>query len=594
MRKILLSVCFALISLGMHASKANSLPVVVTQPDGTTLTVMLHGDENVSWYTALDGTLLVNEGGNYYVAEVSDNGSLTASSILAHDPLQRTQTEANLALAQDKLAFVRYASPLLGQAGAPSLFAQHHGLTKQMQIRNDSTLFPRVGSPKALVILVEFSDSLFTISNPKASFNDYLNNESGDIANRGNGENKNPKGVRGYFKDISFGKFSPEFDLVGPVRLQHPMSYYGAGNDNTNALVRDACNAIDDSVDFSQYDSNNDGYVDLVYVIYAGHSESESGNNRNDIWPKSGYGSFGTYDGKKVYRYGVNNELNGRETSRNKYINGIGLFCHEFSHCMGLPDVYATDGSVGYNADNFGMEYWDVMDGGEYVRSGRYPTAYTAWEREVMGWTSVDTLSDTTHVEMAYIDKENDSLARAYKVVNPSVSNEAFYLQNIQNQGWNRYLPGHGLLAYRVSYSKDDVYFLDNPNNGSKPRIVCIPADGRLGAMASYSGDPTPENYYADMAGDTYPGTTGNDSIPFFITYAGDSIVKPLLNIKEENEIVSFDFLGAKRIVDAIANVKVDNKADGKIYNINGQFVGTDPVRLPKGLYIMNGKKVIL
>ena len=103
------------------------------------------------------------------------------------------------------------------------------------------------------------------------------------------------------------------------------MSYYGAGNDNTNALVRDACNAIDDSVDFSQYDSNNDGYVDLVYVIYAGHSESESGNNRNDIWPKSGYGSFGTYDGKTVYRYGVNNELNGRETSRNKYINGIGL-----------------------------------------------------------------------------------------------------------------------------------------------------------------------------------------------------------------------------------------------------------------------------
>lgn len=592
MKKILFLLIFALVATSSFASKANSLPAVVPQPDGTMLTVLLQGDENISWYTTTDGMLLVKRGNGYYVAQVKADGSLAASSLLAHGPAMRGTEETNMMLLQDKAKFAKYSSKLLGQPGELPVTEWTNGVTRKMKIRDDSTLFPHMGSPKALVILVEFTDTTFTLPDPKASFNDYLNNETGNIVDRGHGENRNAKGVKGYFKDMSFGQFTPQFDVVGPVKLSHPLRYYGAGNDNMSRLIPDACSAVNDSVDFSQYDSNGDGYVDLVYVIYAGHSESEAGNSTDDIWPKSGYSDFGTFDGKKVYRYGVNNELNGRETSKNKLINGIGLFCHEFSHTMGLPDIYATSGAPGYNKDNFGMEFWDLMDGGEYVHSGRFPTAYTSWEREVMGWMNVDTLTDTAHVVLRTIDSKGDS-ARSCKIVNPSVKNEAIYLQNIQNKGWNYYLPGHGLLVYRVSYASDDVNFADNPNNGSRPRIVCIPADGKLGAIADYADDSTPDNYYADMAGDTYPGTSNVSSIASFTMYSGDALDRPILNIEEDGTLVSFDYLG-KKIPSAINSVMVNDKATDRIFNLNGMLMGTDKTRLPKGIYIINGKKIVL
>lgn len=592
MKKILFLLIFALVATSSFASKANSLPAVVPQPDGTMLTVLLQGDENISWYTTTDGMLLVKRGNGYYVAQVKADGSLAASSLLAHGPAMRGTEETNMMLLQDKTKFAKYSSKLLGQPSELPVTEWTNGVARKMKIRDDSTLFPHMGSPKALVILVEFTDTTFTLPDPKASFNDYLNNETGNIVDRGHGENRNAKGVKGYFKDMSFGQFTPQFDVVGPVKLSHPLRYYGAGNDNMSRLIPDACSAVNDSVDFSQYDSNGDGYVDLVYVIYAGHSESEAGNSTDDIWPKSGYSDFGTFDGKKVYRYGVNNELNGRETSKNKLINGIGLFCHEFSHTMGLPDIYATSGAPGYNKDNFGMEFWDLMDGGEYVHSGRFPTAYTSWEREVMGWMNVDTLTDTAHVVLRTIDSKGDS-ARSCKIVNPSVKNEAIYLQNIQNKGWNYYLPGHGLLVYRVSYASDDVNFADNPNNGSRPRIVCIPADGKLGAIADYADDSTPDNYYADMAGDTYPGTSNVSSIASFTMYSGDALDRPILNIKEDGTLVSFDYLG-KKIPSAINSVMVNDKATDRIFNLNGMLMGTDKTRLPKGIYIINGKKIVL
>ena len=129
----------------------------------------------------------------------------------------------------------------------------------------------------------------------------------------------------------------------------------------------------------------------MVYVIYAGYSESISGNDDNCLWPKSGTTTFYRYDkngirgdalvcdGKRFSRYGINNELNGTpaDTENGIYqINGIGLFCHEFSHTMGLPDHYPTEYPATY-ADNQSPEYWDLMDAGEYTYDGYRPTPYS-------------------------------------------------------------------------------------------------------------------------------------------------------------------------------------------------------------------------
>lgn len=217
MKKILFLLIFALVATSSFASKANSLPAVVPQPDGTMLTVLLQGDENISWYTTTDGMLLVKRGNGYYVAQVKADGSLAALSLLAHGPAMRGTEETNMMLLQDKAKFAKYSSKLLGQSGELPVTEWTNGVTRKMKIRDDSTLFPHMGSPKALVILVEFTDTTFTLPDPKASFNDYLNNETGNIVDRGHGENRNAKGVKGYFKDMSFGQFTPQFDVVGPA-----------------------------------------------------------------------------------------------------------------------------------------------------------------------------------------------------------------------------------------------------------------------------------------------------------------------------------------------------------------------------------------
>lgn len=580
MKKILSFIFSVFMVAAAWGSKAESLPATISQPDGTMLTVLLHGDEYSHWYTTMDGVLLVQQGNAYYVAQISGDGSLVASSQLAHNALMRTQQESNVALSQDRQRFYYHANEI------------RSAQVRRTPLKKDPTYFPHTGSPRALVILVQFADTAFTLQDPKASFEQYLNADGfpKDVVEGYRNESRNYKSVKSYFSDMSNGMFTPQFDIVGPVTLSQNMDVYGAGRDRMDLLIPEACRLVDDSVNFADYDSNNDGYVDLVYIIYAGLSESISGNPSTCIWPKSGAQNFGSFDGKTVYRYGVNNELAGTVATKNKYINGIGLFCHEFSHCLGLPDLYATSGSSGYNQDNQGMEFWSLMDGGEYVSNGRCPTAYTAWEREVMGWFSIDTLSDTTHVDMTTIDDGG----KAYKILNDSDSTAREYvvLQNIQLRHWNQRLPGHGLFTYRINYQSDSVALFDFPNNElGKAQVLALCADGKLGSMASFT---SANAYLKDLAGDPYPGTTGIDSIASFPMTNGMMLAKPVLNIEENGDTVSFDFLAAKKpVADYINKVVHNNNTDNRIFCLDGRYVGTDFTRLPKGIYVMNKKKIV-
>ena len=521
MKRIILLICFiACTTITTWAAKAQSIPVLVKQADGTTITVILQGDEHINWYIALDGTLLVQgSNNNYYVGRVANNGHLTATKQLAHETAFRSQTERSLIQKQDKERFYSYVRSVAAQ----SENAYNESPMTRISIGASSdgvAYFPHTGSPKALVILAEFADTLFTIQNTKQVFTNYLMNE-GHFTETAYGQNMNYKGVRGYFKDCSYGQFTPAFDVVGPIKLPKPQTYYGAGGDNIKDLLTDACNAVDNEVDFSQYDSNGDGMVDLVYVIYAGHSANYRGNASTDIWPKSGTTILSkTFDGKSVRRYGVSNELAGRENKKKERetINGIGLFCHEFSHTLGLPDIYAYDRYEGenneaVNQNNQGMEYWDLMDGGTDVWGGRIPSPYLAWERETMGWMSIDTLTTDCHISNL---KTIDNGGKAYKILNPSAANEYVILQSIQKGGWyqgwgnkNITYP-KGLLIYRISYASDKVNLHDGPNNvKGKPRVIVIPADGEIIA-AAHAG--TMNNYLLQHNNDLYP-YNGIDSI---------------------------------------------------------------------------------
>lgn len=597
MKKILLSITFALMGIASgFAAKAYPGIVTVTQSDGTELNVRIYGDEHFNWLTTEDGVLLVQEGNNYYIAETTTSGTLKATSFIAHNANKRLPAEIKAIKKQDLSRFRSYAI----QKASPA---------KAMGTGNSEVkYFPHSGSPKALVILVEFSDTPFQ-SGEKAKnvFEHFLKGKAEDNlpdgyeAYTGSYKNKynlrNKGSVSDYFYDMSKGTYTPLFDVVGPYKLNHSSLYYGQGDkDNTYALVSDACKAADKDVDFSRYDADGDGMVDLVYLIYAGYPASMSGNP-NDIWPKSGPGndSFGTYDGKKVCRFGVHAELNfGRELNQKNgfLLSGIGLFCHEFSHTLGLPDLYPTvDAS---KVDNQNPEMWDLMDGGEYTYNGGYcPTPYSPWEMDAMGWATPIELSDEKQtVTLKSYGKERI----AYKI--KGENNEYLLLQNIQIGGWwtgVAYVYKTGMLVWRIDYNNEDVNLFDNPNNTlGKPKVMIVPADGYV--ISDYNhGDGkqwTDDQYKESLQGDPFPGTTKRTEL-LSVTLNNSTLEKPIYNIKEENGVITFDYLDNTSAIQ-LPSVDETDMTTKQIFSLDGRYLGNDASKLTKGIYIIGKKKVVI
>ena len=227
MKKILFIFTFILFTTASWAAKAYPLPITITQADGTPLTIILRGDEHYHWYMTKDGALLCRQGNAYYVAAVEADGSLTATKQLAHNKDLRSDVERELISKQDRIAFSTRVKAKSARRRA----------SIEEDLLSEQTLFPHSGTPKAVVILAEFQDTPFTITNPRRSFEQYLNGK-GRSENYDNGEGSNLSSVAQYFSDMSFKKFIPQFDIYGPVKLPNSLKYYG-GNKGTLGIKGD-------------------------------------------------------------------------------------------------------------------------------------------------------------------------------------------------------------------------------------------------------------------------------------------------------------------------------------------------------------------
>ncbi len=581
-------------------AKADPTPYTLVQEDGKKLTVVLHGDEHFNYVTTTDGVLLVEKGKSYYIADILSDGSIIHSDVLAHNAGQRTAKELEAIGRQDRTKFDRYAQRVRA------------GILRE-PVKDDPTYFPHIGDPKSLVILADFTDEKFKNSDEvtKAVFEEYLNNMTafGSGNSRVNfpdvGDetlNYNYGAVRRYFSDVSYGAFQPQFVVGAVVHLDHEMVYYGEGkNDRMDRFVPEVVQkAYDQGVDFSQFDSNNDGKVDLVQIIYAGFSASIAGNSVDCIWPKSSTINGGTFNGKQVYRYAVSAELNGnpefteKEWNGIRRINGIGVFCHEMSHTMGLPDIYPTS-STAQQAYNPSMEMWDIMDGGEYLYNGWCPSAYTAWEREAFGWMEIETLTEKGTITLRNIDKKFDDgeYGKAYRILNDDdeTGHEYFIIQNIRRNGWNWKQYGHGMLMYHVDYDENRFSLSSNSVNNEvgHPRMTVVPAAGEY--ISSYDKSHTSEEYTASMSTQTFPGTKNITELLEVPVYTGGTMNKPLYNITEDTAtgLVTFDFLEKSEPVDGITLVNNEKTNNKDYYTLDGRKV----MNPTKGIYIKNGKKII-
>lgn len=610
MKKILFIITFILVSTASWAVKAYPFPVTITQPDGTQLTIIGHGDEHFHWLTTTDGTLVVRQGNGYYVASVRADGTLSATTQLAHNKENRKVEETLLAKQQDMNLFFYTGKTKASKSRAK--LRDEAPIMKGREITG-STYFPHKGTPKAVVILAQFKDVKFKISDPKKSFNQYLNGEKSP-EDYGNRESSNYSSVAQYFKDMSYGQFVPQFDVYGPVTVSQNLAYYGGSDPNgqdekVDELVEEACELVDSEVDFTQYPFAEGSKNVLVYVIYAGYGQSISGNSNDCLWAKSWGGISKTFDGMRIARCGINNELNGYPgafSSAPYYgINGIGLFCHEFSHCMGMPDFYPT--VVDAHIDNQALEFWSLMDTGEYTRNGYYPTAYTAWEREAFGWLEIETLTENQQgVELVNLDRKG----KAYRIYNDNDAsqNEYYIVQNIEKAGWNTYQYGQGMLVFHVNYDANAFSLTSNSVNNKKgsPRMTIVPADGILYTSYSIydetdnpSGTINRETYLNSMAGDTYPGsqnvTTLSDesNLVNFKPYQGSQLNKFFTNITETDNVVTFDFYnGTPSSIQEIDLEKEQNSR--RIFTLDGRYAGNDLHALPKGIYVVGKRKILV
>jgi M6 family metalloprotease-like protein len=527
MKKLLFITMVSLLCMQqLLAVVARPKSIVYVQPSGYSLECFLRGDEFFHFRTTVDKYVLLPDGDGTLTYATQDTlGELIPSGVVAHNEADRTVSEKNFLLTiRPNMAF-----------GAKVKNAVRVR-TSQKGIRKVKSMATRsVTTAKYLVILVNFSDNTFSVPNAQARYNDQFN-----------GANYTTDGATGsvkqYFKDNSMGNFDPTFDVVGPVTMSKPMAYYG-GNDTSGSdlhpeeMVFEACQLIDSQVNFADYDLNNDGVVDNVYVIYAGYGEA-SGAPANTIWPHAWEVTNTTkLDGKTISSYSCSNELQG---TSGVLIDGIGTSCHEFSHTIGLPDLYDTDYEK--NGQALDVDTWSLMAYGCYNNNGMTPPYYISIERELLGWGTATELTSASNLNL------NSIATNQFYKISTKTPNEYYLLENRQLTGWDSFLYQHGLLVYHVD--KSTAYasrWADNTINAYSDH-QCADVVEADGTAVMYDG--TNESaWLASVKGDPFPGTSGkteftDTSSPNAKSWSNVATEKPVTGIVDSNGVISFKFMG--------------------------------------------------
>lgn len=479
----------------------------------------------------------------------------------------------------------------------------------QRAISKQNNYVPHTGTITIPVVLVNFQDVKFKINKPKEAFDQLFNSDT--QVNLGNGNHLNYGSVAKYFRDMSNGAFTPKFKVYGPVTVDKPETYYGGKHENDNndenpwQLVKDALKLVKVTEDDIKSFCSDGNTIDCVYIVYAGLGQNDGGDGTT-VWANCSTTGGATLGGKEVSWYTMSGELSPVKIkdSTIPVVNGLGVICHEFSHSLGLPDMYPTETSAYLN--NQEMEYWDLMDGGEYTYNGFRPTAYTAFEKEQMGWpVDIKTLDSDASVTMTTSTEQGGT---AYKIVNPDNQNEYLMLECIQRKGWNQHLFGNGLLVYHVCLPSETLYSSTRLNNKpGYPGMAVVPADGACLSSPSYikanENDYIPSHY-----GDLFPGTgnfqgqnvtelSDTNKQPNFCWYNAEKTDKldtnkAIKNIKYDNGVLTFDYVND--VASGILPVWGDKQAtDGRVYSINGAYLGDNITKLPHGIYIVNGQKIV-
>ena len=469
-----------------EASPAYPKPIQFTQPDKTTVTITLKGDEHAKWAATSDGyTLMSNAKGFYEYAIVDSRGALTLSGVVAKNRECRSTEETKMLSHISKgLRYSKEQTQMLKSI-------------RSIQQREAIRVFPTTGNRKLICILMGFKDLAFTKT--QADFNN-LFNQVNYTTNGATGS------VKDYYLENSYNKLNLTVTVAGPYVASHNMAYYGTNGSNDmdvkpDTLVTEAVNAADATVNFADFDNDNDGNVDGVYVIYAGYGE-EAGAPADAIWAHAweiaATDPTTKYDGKIITSYSCSAELSGSNGTK---MTAIGVICHEFGHVLGAPDYYDTDYEK--SGGQFeGTGDWDIMAGGSWNNNGITPAHHNAFTKvNIYHWATATELINSGSIQIP----SSITNATAFYRIPTTTANEYFLLENRQQNGFDSNIPGHGLIIYHVD--KDiELHYNDNDINIKAPQLM-------YPVCASATSNPNSTAYsYGSINSDgcTFPGTSVN------------------------------------------------------------------------------------
>ena len=521
-KQIQLAFLFLILIAFTHSAfgvSAYPYPVEITQPDGTKITIIQKGDEFVKWAQTVDGySIMRNSRGIYEYVTLDTKNDMVPSGIPVRNVSNRSASDIQFLMSIKK-----------GLSYSNSQIGIMKSIPAMLKSSTEKT-FPTTGSRKLVCILMGFADKPFTKT--KTDFEN-LFNQVGYTADGATGS------VYDFYKENSYGQLNLAITVAGPFTAAHNMAYYGAndanGHDvNPGALISEAVTLADPSVDFANFDNDSDGTVDGVYVLYAGYGEEFTGVSPDAIWAHASSISPMTVDGKTVSRYSCSAELRGNSGTG---IARIGVICHEFGHVMGAHDFYDTDNATNGQYDGTGN--WDLMGGGNWNNNGATPAHHNAYTKIYdYNWATSTTLSLGTNITLTNAEQNSNS----FYLINTATAGEFFLIENRQQLKFDNYIPGHGMIIYRVdrNYINSQGY-LNVINTGSHQRMYPV--------CANATGNPPTDYGAINSSGLPYPGTSNITSFtdattPNAQSWAGVPTNKPITNITENigNNTVSFDF----------------------------------------------------
>lgn len=485
-----------------------------TQPNGEQVSIFMKGDEFIKYAQTEDGfTLLYDSEGYFNYAFIDTHGNLVPSTYHAKDIQNRSRVEVD---------FLSSIQPHLFFSSIQINSFQYIRSLTENRLAEISTKNAK-GSLRLLCVLMGFPDKLFVKTN--ADFQNLFNQIGYNYGSAAGS-------VYDFYAEASYNSLNVYFDVVGPFTASQNMSYYGSNTyGDASQLAYEAIQFANPLVDFSNYDNDNDGSVDGLYIIFAGNGE-EAGAGGDAIWSHAG-GVSAYEDNVQINGYACSPEHRGASGTSITY---IGVICHELGHVLGAPDYYDTNYETGGSYEGTGS--WDLMASGSWNGSGRTPAhpnprikVYT------YNWAEVEVLNTAQTVFLP----PSLYYGNAFYRINTSTTNEYFIIENRVSQSFDQGNPGSGMMIYRCASNVGSW----NINTTHRQKFYPVAANNTQSlptALVYGSIDAPSCPWPGTLSKTTFTDTTN----PSMKSWANANTNKPITNItlNPNSDIISFDFMG--------------------------------------------------